>query len=60
MSEEKQSEDQFARKICEFPPDSDSEEMKILASNPQYQCMDCGRSAESSENLCKPEMFPAW
>ena len=61
MSDKKQSEEQSTRKICDFPPDSDSEELKILGNNPSYVCMDCGRSAASRENLCRPErMFSAW
>jgi hypothetical protein len=61
MSEKKQSEDQSTKKICEFPPDSDSEELRILANNPAYVCMGCGRSAASGENLCQPErMYSSW
>jgi len=61
MSENKNSEDQFTRKVCDIPSDSDSEELRILSNNPSYVCMDCGRSAARSENLCKPEkMFSAW
>jgi len=55
MSKQKQSREQPTRKMCEFPAESDSEELKILANNPAYICMDCGKSAASEENLCKPE-----
>ena len=61
MSEKVQSEDQSTRKICDFSPDSDSKELKILANNPSHVCMACGRSAANSEHLCKPEkMASAW
>ena len=61
MTEREQSEDQPTTKICDFPPDSDSEKLKILANDPAYVCTDCGRSAASGENLCRPEpMFNAW
>jgi hypothetical protein len=61
MSKEKQSEDQSAKKICDFPFDLDLEEMRALANNPAYVCMECGRSAHKSENLCQPErMYSSW
>ena len=61
MYEREQSEDETMRRLCEFPPDSDSEELKVLANNPSYVCMDCGRSAASQDNLCRPEkMFSAY
>jgi hypothetical protein len=61
MSEKNQSEDQSTRKICEFPSGSNSEELKILVNDPRYVCMDCGKSAASEENLCRPErMFSSW
>jgi hypothetical protein len=61
MSKQKQPREQSTRKICEFPPDSDSEELKILANDPAYFCRDCGRTAASDENLCQSEpMFNAW
>lgn len=61
MSERKQSEDQSARKVCEFSPDSDSEELKIIANNSEYLCAKCECFAASSENLCQPvRNFSAW
>jgi hypothetical protein len=61
MSEKKQSEDKSTSKVCGFPPDSNSEELKILVNDPRYVCMECGKSAASSENLCQPEkMFSCW
>jgi hypothetical protein len=61
MSEEKQSECQPTRKICDFTPNSESEELKILVNNPAYVCMECGRSAHKGENLCQPErMYSSW
>jgi hypothetical protein len=61
MSEEKHSEDQSTKKICDFPFDLDLEEMRILANNPAYVCMECGRSAHKGENLCQPErMYSSW
>jgi len=60
MSKRKRSKAQ-PRKVCKFPPDSDSEQLKILAYDPAYFCRDCGRTAASDENLCKSEpMFNAW
>ena len=55
MSEREQWEDQPTSKVCDFPAESDSEELKILANNPKYACMDCGEFAASSENLCRPK-----
>ena len=61
MSEKKQLEDQSTSKICDFPTDSDSEELKYLADDPEYLCVKCERSAASSENLCRPvRNFSAW
>jgi len=55
MFEREEWEDQPPTKMCEFPAESDSEEVKILANNPKYACMDCGEFAASCENLCRPE-----
>ncbi len=55
MSRKKSAASQFAKKICEFPPESESKELKILVNNPKYVCMDCGKSAAQGDNLCKPE-----
>ena len=61
MSERKHSEEQPTNKVCDFPPDSRSEELQILAKDPAYICGDCGRSAANHENLCKPQrLFSAW
>ena len=61
MSEKVQSEDQSTRKICDFSPDSDSKELKILANNPLYECMECGRSTANLDNLCRPAgISSAW
>ena len=61
MPEKKRLEKTPERKICTFPSDSDSEELKVLANDPAYFCRDCGRTAASYENLCRSEpMFNAW
>jgi hypothetical protein len=63
MSEKKQSEDQSASKICEFPLYSKEEsvELSILADNPKYVCLECSRAAHNSANVCQPErMLSAW
>jgi len=61
MSEKKRSEDQSKSKICDFPSDSESEDLKTLVNNPSYICSECGKSAARGENLCSPErMFSSW
>ena len=61
MSEKKQSADQSKRKVCDFHPDSESKELKVLTNNPLYECMECGKSAASIENLCRPAgIASAW
>jgi hypothetical protein len=61
MSEKKASEKRPASKVCEFPQDSKSEELKIMVNAPRYVCMACGKSAAKDENLCRPErMFSSW
>jgi len=61
MSKTKDSESKPSSKVCEFPPDSKSEELKILVNNPSYVCMECGKTAASHENLCQPDrMFSSW
>jgi len=61
MSKKKQSENQSTKKVCDFPPDSDSKELRILTNNPSYVCMECGKSAASRESLCRPErMYSSW
>jgi hypothetical protein len=64
MSKRKHSEEKFSNetnKVCEFPPDSKSEELRLLVKDPAYVCADCGRSAASHENLCRPDkLFSTW
>ena len=61
MSERKHSEQESTNKVCDFPPDSKSKELKLLTKDPEYVCRDCGRSATSHESLCRPErMFSTW
>lgn len=55
MSKRKHSEEQLANKVCDFPPDSKSEELLLLVKDPAYVCGDCGRSAARHEHLCRPE-----
>ena len=57
----KEQKEQHENKVCNFSPDSKSEELKLLIQNPAYVCGDCGRSAASQESLCRPErMFSSW
>jgi len=61
MSKRNKEEEESTSKICEFPADSDAEELKRLVKDPAYVCKSCGRSAASDENLCQPERFySAW
>lgn len=61
MHEKKHSEDQSAKKICEFLPDSEAQELRVLVNNPSYICMECGKSSASGKNLCRPErMYSSW
>ena len=57
----RKSSKQSLSKICEFPPDSHSEELKALVNDPRYVCTACGRTARADESLCKPErMYSSW
>jgi len=61
MSNKKNSEKVAISKVCEFPPDSTSEELRILVNDPKYVCMECGKSAAKGESLCRPErMYSSW
>jgi hypothetical protein len=63
MSKRIDSEENFTDdiKVCDFPPDSKSKELKLLTKDPAYICGDCGRSATSQDSLCKPEkMYSTW
>jgi hypothetical protein len=61
MYRKQNSETKHESKICEFPPDSKSEELRTLVNDPRYVCMECGKTAASHENLCRPDrMFSSW
>jgi len=55
MSKQKHSEEQHTIKVCDFPPKPKSEELQLLVKDSAYICGDCGRSAASHENLCRPQ-----
>lgn len=40
--------------ICALASEKKFEVIKNLALNPKYICANCGRAAESDENLCNP------
>jgi hypothetical protein len=61
MSERRRTEEEPVTRVCDFPPDSKSEELKILSKDARYFCRDCGRSAATYENLCRAEpLYNAW
>ena len=61
MSRKKAPAGQLTKKVCEFPPDSDSQELRVLVNDPRYVCMECGKSAAKGDNLCRPErMYSSW
>ncbi len=61
MSRKKAPADQLLKKVCEFPSDSDSKELRVLVNAPRYVCMKCGKSAGKGEHLCEPErMYSSW
>lgn len=40
--------------MCELAKDEKFLQIKLLMISPQYICHDCGRAANSDDNLCKP------
>ena len=40
--------------ICALAEANQIEVIKRLTTNPQYICGNCGRAADSDENLCNP------
>lgn len=40
--------------ICELAAEKKWSVIKDLMKQPQYICVNCGRAADSSENLCNP------
>ena len=40
--------------ICVLASNEKFEEIKCLTTNPKHICFNCGRVAESKENLCNP------
>jgi len=40
--------------ICMLAGNKEFEEIKKLTKNPKFICFNCGRVADSKENLCNP------
>jgi hypothetical protein len=40
--------------ICELAAEKKFEAIKQMILNPKYICANCGRAADSDENLCNP------
>lgn len=40
--------------ICELATQNKFNQITKLAQNPYYMCINCGRVADSEENLCNP------
>jgi len=40
--------------ICELASQDEFNQIKQLAQNPCYMCINCGRVADSEKNLCNP------
>jgi len=40
--------------ICSLAAGKEIEIIRRLTTEPQYICLDCGRVANSEDNLCKP------
>jgi hypothetical protein len=40
--------------ICELAKEKKFGQIKMLMLSPQYICSDCGRAANSDDNLCSP------
>ncbi len=45
---------EHASHICMLASKRMMEEIKELTRNPQFICFNCGRVADSKENLCNP------
>ena len=43
--------------ICELAQQDKFNNIKKLAQEPYYLCMNCGRVADSENNLCNPMAF---
>lgn len=43
--------------ICELANQNKFDNIKKLAQNPCYMCINCGRVADSENNLCNPLAF---
>lgn len=43
--------------ICELASQKKYDEIKGLAKNPNYMCLNCGRVADEEKNLCYPVAF---
>jgi len=40
--------------ICKLSEEDKFEEIKQLVKDPHYICLNCGRAANSDDNLCSP------
>ena len=45
---------QHSLHICELAQQGKFNQIKQLAQNPYYMCINCGRVADSEKNLCNP------
>jgi hypothetical protein len=43
--------------ICELASQNKFDEIKKLAGDPYYMCMNCGRVADLEGNICNPIAF---
>jgi hypothetical protein len=53
MADQKCSGD-HSHHICKLAEDEQFEYIKHMVKEPQYICRDCGRAANSDDNLCSP------
>lgn len=42
------------RHICALAAEKKFDSIKQMILNPKFICVDCGRAADSSDNLCNP------
>ncbi len=43
-----------SKHLCELAANGEYEQIQKLAKEPYYMCLNCGRMADSEENLCNP------
>jgi len=54
MSEKNTCRGDHAGHLCVLASNDKFEEIKVLTKNPKYICFNCGRVADSDNNLCNP------